>query len=104
MNKLISIAPSPPPLPCDNHLCGFCHKIVNETDKPILCNKCNKCIHIKCNKLPVKQIQYYQTNPDAIFECKNCSKSCVRDKIVAKNHHAIECNICLRWIHIYIYI
>ena len=67
MKKHIPIASSPS-LPCDNDLCGICYKIVYENDKSILCNKCNKWIHIKCNKLTVKQYKYYQVNPEANVE------------------------------------
>ena len=39
-------------------------------------------------------------NMDPIFECKNCTKCKVCSKAVAANHHAIECNICLKGVHI----
>ena len=87
-----------PPAPCDNDQCGICEIIINT--KAILCNKCNRWIHIKCNKVTIKQYKYYQENPEATFECKNCNMCGVCNKIVAKNHHAIECNTCLKWIHI----
>ena len=48
----------------------------------------------------MKQYRYFQDNPEDIFECKNCNKCKVCFKMVAANHHAIECNICLKWVHI----
>ena len=87
-------------MPCGNDPCGICSKNVDEKDKSISCNKCNKWIHIECNKLALKQYKYYQTNPEIIFEFKTCNKCDICDKIVAKNQHATECNICIKWIHI----
>ena len=74
--------------------------MVTESDRAIECCKCSKWIHIKCNKITVKQYKSYQDNPDDIFECKNCNQCNVCHKVVAKNHKAIECNICLKWVHI----
>ena len=88
------------PSPADNDdLCGVCNKLVNNSDKAILCNKCSKWIHITCNKTTTKQYKYYQKNPDEEFTCKECDKCGICNKTVAKNHHAIECNICSKWIH-----
>ena len=81
-------------------LCGICQNIVKDNDKAIECNKCHKWIHIKCNKITAKQYRQFQENPNEIFECKNCNKCGVCNKIVATNHHAIECNLCLKWVHI----
>ena len=92
--------PSPPPAPCDNDQCGICEKTVTTTDKAILCNQCNRWIHITCNKITIKTYKYYQENPESTFECKNCKKCGVCNTIVAKNHHVIECIICPEWIHI----
>ena len=78
----------------------ICNLIVTKDDKTIKCNKCNKLIHTKCNRLTNKQYNYYQTNLNEVFECKNCSMCSVCEKNVAKNHLAIECDICSKWIHI----
>ena len=57
-------------------------------------------IHIKCNKITIKQYTHLQNNPEEIFECKNCNKCNICNKTVATNHYAIECNLCLKWVHI----
>ena len=69
-------------------------------DKAIECNKCQSWIHIKCNNITIKQDKNFQNNEEEIFECKNCCKCQVCNKIVASNHRAIECNICQRWVYI----
>ena len=75
-------------------------KLVETNDKAIECEKCNNWIHIKCNNISTKQCKQYQDNSEDTFQCKNCNKCGMYDKMVAKNHHAIECNICCRWIHL----
>ena len=88
--------PSLSPSPDHDHekdLCGICHKEVKNNDKAIECNKCLTWIHIKCNKLTNKQYKHFQDNPEEKFECKNCYKCNICSKIVAANHHAIECDM-----------
>ena len=84
-------------------MCGICQKEVKNNDKAIECNKCQSWIHIKCNKLTIKQYKHFQNNQEETFECKNCTKCQVCNKTVAANHRAIECSICLKWIHIKCY-
>ena len=91
---------TPIPTPDNEDACGICSIIITENDRAIKCDKCDKWIHTKCNKITNKQYKLYQENHDEIFECKNCNKCSVCEKIVAKNHHAIECDLCLKWIHI----
>ena len=68
------------PLPSpDNDKCGICNLIVNDYDKAIKCNRCDKWIHILCNKITNRQYKQYQSNPDQIFECKNCNVWCMRE-------------------------
>ena len=95
--------PPPSPLPIPDHgkdMCGICCNEVKDNDKAIECNKCHTWTHIKCNKITLTQYRHYQNNPEEIFECKNCNKCNVCDKTVAINHHAIECNICSKWVHV----
>ena len=96
----------PPPLPLpslvdiDVEFCGICDVNVTESDKAIECNKCQKWIHIKCNKITDRQYKHFQGNPKEIFECKNCNKCNICEKTIAPSHKAIECKICLRKVHI----
>ena len=95
--------PPPSPLPYHDYgkdMCGICCNEVKDNDKAIECNKCHTWAHIKCNKITLTQYRHYQNNPEEIFECKNCNKCNVCDKTVAINHHAIECNICSKWVHV----
>ena len=90
----------PLPSPDDNDLCGICNKTVTHNEKPICCDKCKKWIHTKCNKITNKQYIHYNENPNDTFECKNCNRCGVCERTVAKNHHAIECDLCSKWVHI----
>ena len=102
--QAVVIAPAPTPLPpspdYQKDVCGICLIEVKESEKAVECNKCKSWIHIKCNKLTVKQYRHFQNNPEEVFECKNCNKCNVCNKTVAVNHQAIECDICLKWVHI----
>ena len=86
----------------EKDICSICQNEVKDNDKAIECSKCQTWIHIKCNNITTKQYKHFhfQDNPEEIFECKNCTKCKVCIRTVAANHHAIECNICLRWVHI----
>ena len=77
---------------CDSDLCGICKKLVETSDKDMQCDKCNRWIHIKCNKTSIKPYEQFKQT-QKIF-------SVVCDKMVAKNHRAIECNTCFKWIHL----
>ena len=85
--------PIPRPIPHDHRKdeCGVCLKAVNNDDRAIKCDKCLSWIHIKCNKLTVKQYKHFQEHQDERFECINCSSCGICKKKVATNHHAIEC-------------
>ena len=39
-------------------------------------------------------------NPEAIFECRNCRTCSICDKVIALNHKFIECNSCMKLVHI----
>ena len=94
-----TICPSPSPSTTDHEeMRGICSDEVKETDKAIECDKCKYWIHTKCNNITNKQYKNLQTNPET-FICKNCNKCNICDKTVAKNHKAIECNTCLKWVH-----
>ena len=95
-----SLSLSPSPYSDHEERCGICSDEVKETDKAIECDKCKYWIHTKCNNITSKQYKNLQNNPDETFICKNCNKCNICDKTVAKNHKAIECNTCLKWVHI----
>ena len=69
------------------------------TEKGILCNKCNKWVHINCSNVSVIKYEHYQINPEEIFECKNCKKCGICENTIASNHKKLSCTICLRYIH-----
>ena len=54
--------------------CGVCSKTVAFNHKAIICDICQKWIHIGCNKLDDKDYKYFQddVNLDEEFFCINC--------------------------------
>ena len=44
----------------EKNACGICHKEVKETDKAIECDKCLTWIHIKCQKMTVKNTSSFR--------------------------------------------
>ena len=54
--------------------CSVCNKAVQNRQKSIECDTCNKWVHIKCNKLDDKDYKYHQDNPNATFLCLKCSE------------------------------
>ena len=92
---------NPFPSPDDyDDMCGLCKLTVNDNDRAICCDKCKKWIHIKCNRVTVKQYKHFQNNPNIEFTCRECNKCGICEKNVASNHHAIECDLCSKWIHL----
>ena len=82
--------PPPPPLPHtsvpnDDDLCNICHKEVLDNDPALICDRCNKWAHNKCNKITKKQYNLHVTNPDTPHECINCRKCGTCHKTIAKN-------------------
>ena len=54
--------------------CGICHKSVNANHNAVLCDICNKWIHIKCNylnKIDYEKLKYSKET----FYCLNCTKA-----------------------------
>ena len=54
--------------------CGICFRPVAFNHKAIVCDICEKWIHIKCNKLDDKDYKHFQDdiNRDENFFCINC--------------------------------
>ena len=59
----------------DNLPCGICHKTISNSQKAILCNKCNFYIHIKCNDISAAEYKQLEKEPDDVpWFCKPCIK------------------------------
>ena len=54
--------------------CGLCHGAVAFNHKAIVCDICQKWVHIKCNKLDKNDYKFFQDdiNQDDFFFCINC--------------------------------
>ena len=83
-----------------NDSCGVCFSIVKDDQKAVCCDRCGKWLHIKCTRMSVIQYEHYQINPEQYFECKTCRTCGVCEKAIAVNHKKIECNLCLKYVHI----
>ena len=59
----------------DNLPCRICHKTISNSQKAILCNKCNFYIHIKCNDISAAEYKQLEKEPDDVpWFCKPCIK------------------------------
>ena len=65
------------------HPCGVCSRHVAFNHKAIVCDICQKWVHLKCNKLDNKDYNFFQDdiNFDEKFYCLNC----VSDNIAFSN-------------------
>ena len=76
----------------------MCGLVVQNSDYAVECDKCKLWVHTHCNKITNKT--YFTWDSNKYFECKKCNSCKICDRIVAKNHKALECTLCSRWIHI----
>ena len=53
--------------------CGVCYKSVNDNHNAVLCDICDKWIHIKCNLLNSSDYKKLK-NAEETFYCINCTK------------------------------
>ena len=72
--------------------CNICTKSVNNNHKAILCDLCDKWVHIKCNKFDKKDYTEFQNNTDKTFYCIKC----LEDIIPFTNLLDNEFDICVK--------
>ena len=99
------ISTSPLARPCynvTNDICGICSHVVGDHDKSILCDKCDKWVHIGCNNISNETYEFYQLNDEEEFVCTKCKKNqCgICDKSITPKQKELRCRKCLNWVHI----
>ena len=99
-NKKTHKPPPHPPTKLLDDLCGICNLEVKFEDKGIVCDRCNKWVHIKCTKVSDIEYEHYQINPEENFVCKKCKKCGVCDKTIASNHRKLSCSLCVKYVHL----
>ena len=53
--------------------CKICNSTVAKNHKEIQCDKCQLCVHIKCNKINVQTYNLLKED-EIMWYCKSCSK------------------------------
>ena len=80
--------------------CVLCLKIVTDEQRAILCDKCLRWVHTKCQHISNIEYENYVINHELKFECKICKTCVVCHKTIAKNHKKLECSCCKKNVHI----
>ena len=53
-------------------MCTICSKKIFDWNRFLICDICDKPVHIKCNKISTNDFKYFNNNPGKSFNCFSC--------------------------------